>query len=232
MASASKDFDVFALQEVFFDSESITGNLKDGYETVRLPPRFPWLHSGVMFVTKYKPKETRLFRFEECGGFQCLVDRGLLHMRIELPGGGPVDIFNLHLQAYENYQDVRSAQFERVAQVLKQKGKSGVPAVLMGDFNIIADGQEYQNLKNLLKDFKDVWELKGEGPGHTWNPGKNPFAEHEGESRVLQRLDYIFVKDGSEKSWKVKEVKVDFDEEGKILSDHFGVTARLELVPN
>lgn len=230
IASASRELDVLALQEVFFDSESIADNLANGYEVVRLPSRFPWLHSGVMFVTRHKPQASRLYRFEECGGFQCLVDRGLLYMRIQLPGAGAVDVFNLHLQAYENYQDVRSAQFERVAEVLKERGRSGVPAILMGDLNVIAGSQEHKNLKKLLKGFKDTWELKGEGPGYTWNPDKNPFAQHEGESAVFQRLDYIFIKNGREKSWKVKEVKVDYDEKGNILSDHFGVTARLELV--
>lgn len=223
--------DVLGLQEVFHGSGQIVRALQAGQSFVYPPGSFPWLRSGLMFITKHKVTNKKHFPFPDCKGIQCVVDRGILYMQIQLPGGQLINLFNLHLQAYEEHRETRRMQLKKIEKVLKERSQDGLPIIVLGDFNVMDSGPELKIVKAAMRGFRDVWKEKGEGAGHTWDPEKNPWAEHEGESQMLQRLDYIFVKDGVERAWEVEAVHVDFNKEGMFLSDHFGVRAKLRLRP-
>ncbi|MEX0797805.1 MAG: endonuclease/exonuclease/phosphatase family protein [Bacteriovoracaceae bacterium] len=222
--------DIMGLQEVFQGSKHIVKNLRKNQKHIYLPASFPWLHSGLMFITKHQVVQKKHFSFPECGGIQCLVDRGVLFLQIKLPTGQLINIFNLHLQAYEEYKDVRALQLKSVALTINEILRDGNPSIVMGDLNVMDSSLEFKDLQNKLPGFKDVWKIKGKGPGHTWNPEANPWSGHEGESKVFQRLDYILIKDGLNSFWEVEAAQLEFNRPGLFLSDHFGVGANLRLI--
>ena len=200
------------------------------------------LNSGKFTLGKFEIVKTSFRKFKNCAGFQCVSGKGVLYVQIKLPSGALVDTFNTHLQAYEKDSWIRKWQLIEAMNFVDRVNDGDIPVIFAGDFNVIADSTEYPVLRDMLDGFKDVWEeTNPTKPGFTWNPEINPWATFDyAESALLQRLDYIFVRDGKLASWKIKSSKLSFNTEKKwfgvfkrpnsiFASDHFGVSAKLIL---
>ena len=102
-----------------------------------------------------------------------------------------------------------------------------LPALLLGDFNTVPGTEE---LRPLETGWVDAWDVAGEGPGVTFDPG-NDYAQAWEEPP--QRLDYVFLQADGRVS--VCEVETAFAVPACIdglrvwPSDHYGVRCRLEL---
>lgn len=201
------------------------------------------LNSGKFTLGRLKITKTGFKPFTRCGGLQCLAGKGVLYVQFMLANGKLIDTFNTHLQAYEKDVKIRQHQLKEAITYVNKINNGSLPALFVGDFNVIASTSEYSSLTNKLFGFRDVWpEVNAGDPGFTWNPSVNYWAKYDyDESTLLQRLDYIFVRDGKESFWHVNSAALAFNEEVSwkgvyimprktYASDHFGVEAELELI--
>jgi endonuclease/exonuclease/phosphatase family metal-dependent hydrolase len=154
----------------------------------------------------------------------CLYRKGVQHLRLKLPSGQLLDVFNTHLQALE---------------FISKVNRNDLPAIFAGDFNRISEIAEYSIISGVLLGFTDVWASVNPGdPGYTWDPFTNYYAkeDHE-ESTLVQRIDYILVRNGKGTEWRINRAHLALNSPmpyKKIVnetfaSDHFAVTTELEL---
>jgi endonuclease/exonuclease/phosphatase family metal-dependent hydrolase len=116
------------------------------------------------------------------------------------------------------------------------------PQVLMGDFNTVPASDEIRWLGGLTTlggrrvFYQDAWDTVRAGePGITW-ARENPFRARMNWLRPDRRIDYVFVtaprRDGR---GTVKDARVVFDRpdgDGIYPSDHFGVSADVQMAPD
>jgi endonuclease/exonuclease/phosphatase family metal-dependent hydrolase len=71
-----------------------------------------------------------------------------------------------------------------------------MPILMAGDFNAVPDSDEIRMLTGRSEPaieglvFTDLWEVAGEGPGHTWRRDNPYIADSTWPNR---RLDYLFM---------------------------------------
>lgn len=227
-------YDVALLQEVFDKRvrKRITRYNDVDFEYTRW--RFPKLNSGLVSFSKLEFVESRFFAFDTCRGAQCMAYKGVT-VQLLKDQGRFFYVLNTHLQAYEKDHDIRLSQFKTIQKALMSLD-ARYPVLFAGDFNIIARNQaQYQDLIQMLNSanfshpfsFVDTWtELKGlTDLGITWDPIHNPWAKDEGESFLLQRLDYIFYRPGLEYGLKLEAIELVYDRpvDDLFLSDHYGL---------
>lgn len=195
------------------------------------------INSGMFSFTRFEITKTDFLRFYNCGGAQCLSGKGVLYMQIKLPNGQLLDLFNTHLQAFEKDRKIRKRQMKWAMKFINKKNDGTVPVIFAGDFNVIGETSEYQELLQWLGgNFIDAWtEIHPNDPGFTWDPSVNYWAEYDyDESQLLQRLDYIFYRNGTSAIIKIKDSSLAFNAEKMWYgafkspnfifgSDHFGV---------
>lgn len=200
------------------------------------------INSGMYSFTRYEIIKTDFLRYFNCGGFQCLSGKGVLYIQVKLPNGQLLDLFNTHLQAYQKDKNIRFRQIKRAIKFINKHNDGTLPVVFAGDFNVIGETEEYEELMDLIPSFRDVWKVtRPNDPGFTWNPSINNWAEYDyKEDQLLQRLDYVFIRDGKNSKITAKSAALAFNIE-KIwygvykdpsfifVSDHFGVETTLNI---
>lgn len=199
-------------------------------------PRIPLINSGLASLFHGRILKKDFKEFTNCGGFQCLAQKGMQFRRVEIEGE-VIDVYNVHLQPFQKEGEIRRSQLEDLRKFIQKHSNNERPVLLGGDFNIIAESREYQTLIKKLFDFRDVWSVaRPNDPGYSWNPRLNPYAKPDPEEDfVEQRVDYLFVRDGRRLKWKVLEAKLELTAPKKLGfgrffgSDHFGVGATLQL---
>ena len=115
-----------------------------------------------------------------------------------------------------------------------QRVAGGGPAILLGDFNALADSEEIGLLRQA--GFLDAFELAGSGEGFTWDADGNPniqlqrrtYPDEVPEDPRNKRIDYVFVR-GSGLSVTRARVVLDRPLGGQYPSDHYGVLAEIEV---
>jgi endonuclease/exonuclease/phosphatase family metal-dependent hydrolase len=108
------------------------------------------------------------------------------------------------------------------------------PAVLLGDFNALADSEEIALLRQA--GFADAFALVGSGEGITWDEDRN--ANIQLQRRVYpdevpqeprnKRIDYVFVR-GPGLRVSQAQVVLDRPLDGQFPSDHYGLLVRIEV---
>jgi endonuclease/exonuclease/phosphatase family metal-dependent hydrolase len=239
-------YDLAFLQEVFTTGvrNTITNNIVDDDLKRRYFRNLGYLNSGLVTFSRFEITKSSFMRFADCGGIQCVSAKGVLYLQIKLPSGDLVDLFNTHLQAYEKDAHIRARQLKKAMDFINRHNDGTNPAIFAGDFNVIAEIQEYHGMMGLLGQFKDVWaEINPKDPGYTWDPSINYWAEYDyDESELLQRIDYIFIRDGQHSKWSIMSAELAYNTEKEwygvyknanqiFVSDHFGVEATLKLIP-
>lgn len=240
-------YDLVALQETFtagMRKTIATTTKRLGNKFFNRYQRSPIgkLNSGKFTLSKLPIVHSVFKQFQNCSGIQCMAGKGILYIQAQLPSGDLIDVFNTHLQANERDMLTRRWQLVELSMFIEKINNGERPAIFMGDFNVIAQISEYQNLVDALPEFMDVWNSTyPHSPGYTWNPEVNNWAyyTHE-ESFIKQRLDYIFIRNGKKLKWKIADTKIAMNQkipwdspDGRrnyiFASDHFGVEATLEL---
>jgi endonuclease/exonuclease/phosphatase family metal-dependent hydrolase len=110
----------------------------------------------------------------------------------------------------------------------------GGPAILLGDFNALADSEEIGLLRQA--GFLDAYEQAGSGEGFTWDEDGNSniqlqrrtYPDEVPEDPRNKRIDYIFVR-GSELRVTRAQVVLDRPLDGQYPSDHYGLLAEIEV---
>lgn len=170
--------------------------------------------------------------------------RCLLYAEIDAPFGA-LPVFCTHLNWKMHEGHVREVQIRYVAdQVQGLCPISGLPPILMGDFNAEPESDEirfmrgHTSLGGKSVYFADAWGLVGEVPrgvrardggsvGATFSR-RNPYAAVLREPN--RRIDYVFVRGPDERGrGEVLKARVAFDTStgDAFPSDHFGVVAEI-----
>ncbi len=161
--------------------------------------------------------------------------RSLLFAEIEAPMGKlPVFVTHLSWKLDEGY--IRELQVQAIVEhVTRLAPASGLPPILMGDFNAEPDSDEMRFLRGLKSFgarsvyFADCFGILGEGPGATYSK-RNTFAAPQREPE--RRIDYIYVRGPDERlSGEPLSARVCCDAPvgGVFPSDHFGVVAEIAI---
>jgi endonuclease/exonuclease/phosphatase family metal-dependent hydrolase len=169
--------------------------------------------------------------------------RGILSARLDGEAGG-VWVHTTHLSYRENEGLLREAQVQFVDEVLNEHD-NGNPRVVMGDFNTVPESDElrfltgHHTLGGRRVAYQDAWAVVHQDrPGYTWSRA-NDYTEQLHWLRRDRRLDYIFVTPvRRDRRATVRAAAVVLDEpevrpdgERVFVSDHFGVTADVQLLP-
>lgn len=149
--------------------------------------------------------------------YDAWVTKGFLAVRVRLPNGAAVDVYNTHLDAGKKQKRSRDHEARRrqLAQLREtmERISPGSAVILAGDFNYRIDrGSE------VLEEFAaslGLREVGAEAAGH-WRP----------------RSGYIFYRSAGDVEIRLRETgeALEFvDSEGKALSDHPPIFARFEI---
>ncbi len=169
--------------------------------------------------------------------------RGILSARLDGEAGG-VWVHTTHLSYREHEGLLREAQVQFVDEILAEYD-TGNPRVVMGDFNTVPESDEIRFLTGLHTlggrrvAYQDAWAVvQPERPGYTWSR-TNDYTENMHWLRRDRRIDYIFVtpvRRDRRATVRAAAVVLDQPEVGPdgeriFASDHFGVTADVQLLP-
>ena len=166
--------------------------------------RFPILDCRNTFLPSTRPatETTPEVRREQRGLLEALVNAR----------GVPFRIYNTHLEHTSAFQDVRTAQVNRIVELV---GSFEEPTALAGDLNALPTASEMQPLFAL---FEDAWLEGGDGgPGYT-------LSTHPVDPPT-RRIDYVLVSPGI----AVSETRVVINDTTRRASDHYPVRAELAL---
>jgi endonuclease/exonuclease/phosphatase family metal-dependent hydrolase len=195
------------------------------------------LGNGVAFgnavLSRWPIARKELFPLPNAGSAEA---RSMLFVEIASPHG-KIPFFVTHLNWKFHEGAVREAQVQRIAEIVKEKAPlSGLPPVLVGDFNAQPEATEIRFLKGLHSlggkstFFADAFEIAGEGPGFTFDARHNPHAAPTHE--YPRRIDYVFVR-GPDTEVRGKplaaRVVLTEVEGGACASDHYGVVAEISI---
>lgn len=254
-ALASLDADIIVLQELF-DVRARRRLLQElvppyvaaplGTRARRILGLVPADSSGGLLVLSRLPIQTCRFvpHPSDLGAKldERLGRKGMLIVRVE-SGVGPLTVAAIHLYAGIRPVDtrVRSTQLARLLTVLDAEANS-TPVLLAGDINASptvafpeppgADNPltpEYAALR--AAGFVDPLPPNPTPPELcvTWAPSRNRYAALPyQETRTDERYDYLLVRPGARRRWKIKNAGTVLD--APLLSDHIGVMAEFELV--
>jgi endonuclease/exonuclease/phosphatase family metal-dependent hydrolase len=186
------------------------------------------LNAGLFTLSRYPIVTTDFAKFKQAGDFDRFANKGVLFTRLNVPGIGEVDVYTTHYQSKqeEKYSKIRLHD-NSVLDALVKKHAKGNPTILSGDFNMTPDSVEYKDLFARLN-FRDAFAEANPGkPGYTSGP-PNPYKETDSTPK---RIDYIFLLPGDRHDIHIESCEVTMDQPvgGKVLSDHYGVKARLSI---
>lgn len=138
-----------------------------------------------------------------------------------------VRIFTTHLEAADS-PPAAQVQVAQGAQALGIINASPFPVVALGDFNSAADGSTTPTYAHLTASLTDAWAATQHGePGYSCC--QTELLDHK--ARATQRIDLVLTKG----PWTPDSADRTGDRPFRVApapiwaSDHFGVTARLEL---
>jgi endonuclease/exonuclease/phosphatase family metal-dependent hydrolase len=159
---------------------------------------------------------------------------------------GSIWVHSTHLSFREHEGRKREDQVLVIDDVVNaHKSDGDNPQIVMGDFNATPSSDEIRWLTGLTSlsgrrvFYQDAWDVIHPGqPGWTW-AHSNPYTGRLHWLRADRRLDYIFVTARRrDRRGSVHSARLLFDEpvvmpsgERLYASDHFGVLAEIQMVP-
>jgi endonuclease/exonuclease/phosphatase family metal-dependent hydrolase len=141
----------------------------------------------------------------------------------QIESGRDVWVYNTHLSPRPGQQHITAAERinERIASL-----PAGSAVVVLGDFNATAGSSETWQAAT-AGGLRDAWDLASqrEGPAATFNGFQSPGSEEEGEGRI----DWVLVGGPIDVS---TAATITESAQGRFLSDHFPVLAKLTIRPS
>lgn len=179
--------------------------------------------------------------------------RQLLSARVAT-AGGPIWIHTTHLHYRLDDGVARERQVLAVDAAIRAcgRGNDDAPQILCGDFNATPDSDEMRFLRGLTTldgrrtHFQDAWlKHHAEAPTHagaadpargiTWS-SENALTRPLRSLDIDRRIDFVYVtsrkKDGRATVHACDVVLRDRDDTDICASDHYGVAADVQVVPN
>lgn len=192
--------------------------------------RFFRLFSSGLYVLSDLPvveSGSQPFRRRECAGFDCLANKGLQHVRIQVPGvPEPIDLFNTHLNAGrasrtspERSLLAHNLQIEQTARFVEERRDPRSAMILGGDLNMRHDDARFAHFWQVfpytLVHQYCAEQTSGCAVGLSWD-GDEPWMD----TQDLQAFE-----DGRLVTVRPVRVEGMFDEpwQGAPLADHDGL---------
>jgi hypothetical protein len=230
IGARANTYDVVLVQEDFFFHARLRAAVTHPIVRRGNRSRMPWCPfcsgSGLTLMLRLAPEA--LLEFEAAvygvcagwlaGGNDCFASKGFQRARLQLPGGGVVDVVNTHLDAgrREADHDARRRQLDALREALERDVGDGA-LVVGGDFNLHAGSARDAAL---LRDFVSALGLEDTGA-------------RSAEDSGFPVIDYLFFRSGSGASIELLEAGQDesFVRAEIPLSDHPALRARLRVRP-
>ncbi|MDB5100832.1 MAG: hypothetical protein JWM80_5253 [Cyanobacteria bacterium RYN_339] len=220
---AIRPYDIVNLQETFTDQ----------WHQIEAASGFPFQHhesnedrlhlsGGLYSLSKFPIVRHDAVQFTQGATWDRFAHKGVLFVRLQVPGLGRLDVYNTHYQAERAYGAIRIHDNEVLAAFVKAHDE-GNPTLLMGDFNMLPGSPEHLDLVQRLHPI-DAWATAHPNdPGFTSTPA-NPNVERDDRP---ERIDYIHVLPGPRCKITVEDARLAFTD--PVMSDHYGVTARIRF---
>ncbi|MEE8558594.1 MAG: endonuclease/exonuclease/phosphatase family protein [Myxococcota bacterium] len=227
-------YDLVLIQENFAYPELLASSAEHPVIELGNPPRTAWMRRLPMFsgsglttlssVPLTNGASVTREPLGVCSGWlskanDCWASKGFLRLRVQLPNGGRIDVYNLHLDAGRSDDDrnVRRIQLERLGARVAELS-DGQALIVAGDFNL--NGSDSADAL-LLRGFRTELGLRDSG-------ARNP----EGGTFPNQ-LDYLLYRDGDRTTLEVLEAgpASEFKRDEVPLSDHPALFARFRVSP-
>ena len=146
--------------------------------------------------------------------------RTVAHLRLDIRGS-IVDIYDTHLHHTEEGSDMRARQLRDVLAYVDARD-DGTPSLLLGDFNAEVTAPE---LRPLAAGYVDVFGSVHDDADRITTLNPHYFGG------TVRRIDHIFAERGRFAILGAERVLDRPDDAGTWPSDHFGMYARLRLLP-
>jgi endonuclease/exonuclease/phosphatase family metal-dependent hydrolase len=191
--------------------------------------------NGLLILSKYPINNVGFERYSDRSGWDAHAQKGFLYGTVVVSSTRQFRIFFTHTQASECKHVERAKQIQRLYQFVEEDYIPFMPAVILGDFNIVKSSAEYDTMMNQFSDkFADA--MPHDCKDLTFEPAQNALAMRWEDCGEVGVLDYIFY---SRNSFTVEDFKVLKDikysyKEGSVTttedcSDHYAVCATLRF---
>jgi endonuclease/exonuclease/phosphatase family metal-dependent hydrolase len=225
---AVRGHDVVALQETFTRHASAVGRLSQyNYQLTGSDGGLFRMKSGLTMLTSHAVLAHDFVSFQQAARADRLAEKGVLFMRIQVPGTGPVDVYTTHFQA-GGTREIKRHDVDTLVNMVKRHDQ-GYPTFIMGDFNLTSDDAEYQDLMKRL-DLRDVYaERHLDKAGDT----SSPLNTNHQPTDKGHRIDSIFVRKTAAYDIAIDSAEVGMTQkfDGKHASDHFAVIGHFRITP-
>jgi len=107
------------------------------------------LNSGLIILSEFPIESASSIDYEICMGWDCWANKGVLHVRVRVPGlPVPIEIYNTHMNANSGNDPVEAGKIreQQIAQLHEFIGftrPAGTPAFFAADFNFKPERPEY-----------------------------------------------------------------------------------------
>ncbi len=235
--------DIICLQELFHPplQEWLCHTLSPHFPHVAgLATRSPQLRLGneLLVLSRFPLGGARLYRFGHAAREERLfTTKGFLHVRLEIPGLGTVNLVNFHTTAggarahpeSPGMEAIRARQISQILEVIMPLPR----ALLVGDLNAGPHTSTHIYKVVGARGFVDAFSTCG-GEGMTWDPA-NPLVARGRESHLPpQRIDHVFLSSALAEQLAPQIARVVLHEhsvatpDGDVpYSDHYGVLTEL-----
>ena len=177
--------------------------------------------SGLVTLSKFPIVGGQFYPFSRAAFPDRFVNKGVLKITVQLPGGEVLNVWNAHLQDAGAVRTRRS-QIRELASRIQSAEDGQIADLVAGDFNCTPDSSLYGELADSLG--VNLQQLAGARPFVTWDRlSAKPGA---GET-----LDYIFLRARSRVQIRQADTQVAFTASRmkQRLSDHLGVETIVSL---
>lgn len=179
-------------------------------------------NSGLFILSEFPIIHVETINYKECTGWDCLANKGALHVRITLPPpAGTIDFYTTHMNADgapakpEESQKARMAQIINFAAFFHRTRSPDLIAIMGADFNFRPGNEDYAffaglaALPNAAESCLNSGNCTGDDPGPIWRDS----------------VDHQFYIPSSEVSLRPIHVAQTFKEphNGQPLSDHLAL---------
>lgn len=199
-----------------------------------------WEGSGLRLFSDFPVLSVKRMAFPDgdCAGFDCLANKGVLLVTLDVPGKGPVQIATTHLnsRAASGVPDSRSIvayrrQVELLDGFLRREADPARPLILAGDFNVGDAPGRRPALAERVEDLKAAQGGQG-GEGLRACAAQGQVDRPDEADYIIRRSrDFQFFYSGRSARLTAERAAVPFGREpdGTALSDHFGFMVRYRI---
>jgi endonuclease/exonuclease/phosphatase family metal-dependent hydrolase len=216
------DPDVVLLQEAWTAKARTAVPTNGNWSVARAAGQHTFFQqSGLVTLSKFPIIGGEFYPFSRAAFPDRFVNKGLLKVTVQMPGGRVLNVWNVHLQDGGS-AEIRLSQVRELVSRVEATEDGQIADLVGGDFNCTPGCPLYSELTNSLG--PTVQQLSGGTPFVTWDglsvkPGAG------------QTLDHIFIrgKRAFQVVSAVPHVAFSAPSLEERLSDHFGIEAALYL---